>query len=283
MSSNPASRIRTAAQRALAEHANEIRKLGKRTIEDIIEIGKHLIAAKELAGHGYWLSWLKQELGWASESSALRYMHVAELSESVSLTDLDIDLAALYRLAAPSTPSEVVEHVVALGRRITDEDVAARRIVDEVVDEEPPQAREISFVRGGFEKGEADQAWRSRYGAERKLPYYREEVEEQPVRQVRHQVTYERETVVVPYYVPHDQPAPRTIEDFQRDRNRGRAEALARHLEGVERNLDEQQDTGAIIKALTNEERDQARRVVDKLKAALDEDEIDVEAPDQLN
>jgi hypothetical protein len=36
---------------------------------------------------------------------------------------------------------------------------------------------------------------------------------------------------------------------------------------------------------VTDEERDQARRVVDKLKAALDEDEMNVERPsdDRLN
>ena len=164
---------------------------------------------------------------------------------------------------------------------MTDEDVATRWITYERVVEEPPQAREITYMARDVDGGstmrtaresDAEYAYRSRYGTERKVPYYREEAEEQPVRQVRFEVETTRETVVVPYYVPHDQPAPRTIEDFQRDRNRGRAEALTRHLDGVERNLDED-DAGAIIEALTDEERDQGRRVVDKLKAALDEGE----------
>ena len=111
----------------------------------------------------------------------------------------------------------------------------------------------------------------------------RGEAEEQPVRQVRHQVTYERERVIVPFYVPHEQPAPRTIEDFQRDRILATAEALARRLEGIERDLAEHQDIGAIIDALTDEERDQDRRVVAKLKVALDEDEMRAVDPDQLN
>jgi hypothetical protein len=111
----------------------------------------------------------------------------------------------------------------------------------------------------------------------------RGEAEEQPVSQVRHQVTYERECVIVPFYVPHEQPAPRTIEDFQRDRILATAEALARRLEGIERDLAEHQDIGAIIDALTDEERDQARRVVAKLKVALDEDEMRAVDPDQLN
>jgi hypothetical protein len=91
--SNPVSRIRADTQ--LAEHANEIRRLGRRSIEDIVAIGQHLIAAKALAGHGHWLPWLKQELGWASESSALRFMHIAELAKSFRLTDLDIDYSSL--------------------------------------------------------------------------------------------------------------------------------------------------------------------------------------------
>jgi hypothetical protein len=271
--SNPVSH--TDAEAELAEYAREIRAFGKQAV---IEIGKRLIKAKAIAGHGNWLPWLDREFGW-TDDTALNFMRVATLAESRNFRDLNVPVSGLYLLAAPSTPTEVVEAIAERGEqgeRLSLAEVktiiaevkarAARTIEYEVDDEEPPQEREISYARVGFEKGDAEQAYRSRYG---------------DVRQVRHQVTYERETVVVPYYVPHEQPAPRTIEDFQRDRIRGRAEALARHLEGVEHNLDEH-DTGAIIEALSDEERDQARRVVDKLKAALDEDEMS-EAPDQLN
>jgi reverse transcriptase-like protein len=51
MSSNPASRIRTRMLAQLTERAAAIRTLDKRTIENVVEIGKHLIASKELAGH----------------------------------------------------------------------------------------------------------------------------------------------------------------------------------------------------------------------------------------
>ena len=115
--------ISDAVDAELAEHANEIRKLGKRAIGDVIEVGKHLIAAKKLAGHGNWLPWLEREFGWASESTALRFMRAAELAKSVSLTDLNIDLSAIHLLAAPSTPVEVVEEVVALDKKITTKDV----------------------------------------------------------------------------------------------------------------------------------------------------------------
>ena len=113
--SNSASRINFDAQ--LAEHANEIRRLGKRAVADIIEIGKRLIAAKQLCGHGNWLSWLEREFGWA-ERTARNFMSAAELAaKSAIVADLNIDLGALYRLAAPSTPAEVVAKVVARGER----------------------------------------------------------------------------------------------------------------------------------------------------------------------
>ena len=44
---------------ALAEHAAMIRRLGKRVVEDIIDIGRRLTLAKELVGHGNWA------LGWS--------------------------------------------------------------------------------------------------------------------------------------------------------------------------------------------------------------------------
>jgi hypothetical protein len=282
--SNPVSRSDADAQ--LAEHAAAIRRLDKRTIETIVETGKHLIAAKELAGHGHWLSWLRQDLGWASESSALRYMNVARLNESVRLTDLSIDLTALYRLASPSTPPEVVEHVVALGRRITDEDVAARMIEYEVVDDEPPQAREIRYVAGDIDdglatrithEGDAEQAWRTRYGAVREVPCYRGEVEEPPVRRVRLQVETTRETVVVPYYIdaPRKEEAPRVdVDDIRGRRIRSKADELLQGLSAIVAALAGNWDIGEIVAALTDDERDQFRRgieAVDRLKAALDE------------
>ena len=54
-----------AVQQGLAEHAKEIRKLGKRAIEDIIEIGRRLTEAKKLVGYGHWGNWLEKEFGWS--------------------------------------------------------------------------------------------------------------------------------------------------------------------------------------------------------------------------
>jgi hypothetical protein len=71
-------------------------------------------------------------------------MNVAEMAaKSPTVGDLDIDFRGLYLLAAPSTPTEVVEDVAALGRKITAEDVAqatsARKTADGVQDPAAPQ------------------------------------------------------------------------------------------------------------------------------------------------
>jgi hypothetical protein len=96
---------------ALAEHANAIRTLGKQTIHNVIEIGRHLTEAKKIAGHGNWLPWLRQEFDW-SESTALRFMRVYELGKSVTVTDLELPVKAIYLLAAPSTPEEARDEII---------------------------------------------------------------------------------------------------------------------------------------------------------------------------
>jgi hypothetical protein len=96
-----------------------------RTAQDIIEIGKDLAAVKEKIGHGNWLPWLDAEFG-MGDSTARRLMRVANKfgGKSVSLTDFTKE--ALYELAAPSTPDEVVDAAVAkiaAGGTVTVDDV----------------------------------------------------------------------------------------------------------------------------------------------------------------
>jgi hypothetical protein len=86
------------------------RRCRKRAVADIIEIGRRLTEAKAIAGHGGWLPWLEREFGWTYRT-AVNFMRVAELSKSETVSDLSVDMAGLYRLAAPSTPAEVVEAV----------------------------------------------------------------------------------------------------------------------------------------------------------------------------
>jgi hypothetical protein len=100
---------------ALAEHAAEIRRLGKRVVADVIEIGRRLGECRLiLKGEGCWRAWLDSELR-LSPQTAGRFIQVHELSQGRSnLEHLDLPVSALYQLAAPSTPTEARDAVLDL-------------------------------------------------------------------------------------------------------------------------------------------------------------------------
>jgi len=98
----------------LVEHAAAIRQLGKQTVENVIEIGRHLTEAKAEIRRlgGSWGNWLQAEFKW-SDQQARRCMHIFERkSELNNLLNADLPVSALYLLAAPSTPREAVDEVV---------------------------------------------------------------------------------------------------------------------------------------------------------------------------
>lgn len=84
----------------------------KRTAEDIIEIGKDLIVAKEKCGHGGFEKWLKTEFE-MSQDSAQRFINVAKsFGDNPHNAVFDLKPTALYMLSAPSTPETVREVVI---------------------------------------------------------------------------------------------------------------------------------------------------------------------------
>jgi hypothetical protein len=113
-SDDPVARIRDAALEKAApeliEHAEAIRRLGKRILSDVIEIGERLTRARRLVGPGHWLAWLKTEIGWSDET-ARRFMDVYETSRSHNLWDLQVPVSALYDLAR--APKEIRDEVIA--------------------------------------------------------------------------------------------------------------------------------------------------------------------------
>jgi hypothetical protein len=138
----------------LAEHADKIRRLGKRIASDIVEIGARLIVAKKLAGHGHWLAWLDRELGW-EEKTAERYMRVHQLvaSRSDKLPDLlSVPVSGLYLLAAPSTPEaarEAIAEQVQAGEAVTVasvKDTIAEAKSDKLSNLKPDPHRELGRV-----------------------------------------------------------------------------------------------------------------------------------------
>lgn len=108
-----------------------IKERVKKTVEDIIEVGKDLLNVRQQLEHGQFGTWLKAEFGW-SERSAQNFMSVAEKFKSAKFADLPIQPSAAYLLAAPSVPDEARQKAVEkaeAGEEITF--VAAKQIVAE--------------------------------------------------------------------------------------------------------------------------------------------------------
>jgi DNA-binding XRE family transcriptional regulator len=108
---------------------DEIRRLGKQTIESICEIGRLLTEVKQRLPHGQWLPWLAAEFAW-SETTARRFMDSYELFKSAKLEDLprllELPPSAVAELAARSTPEAArreVLHYAADGRTSTTSEV----------------------------------------------------------------------------------------------------------------------------------------------------------------
>ncbi len=119
----------------LAEHAGEIRVLGKRAVTDVIEIGRRLTECKRICGHGNWLPWFDREFGW-TEQTALNFMRLAALNKSKTVLDLDVPLKALYLLAAPSTPEEAGDEIIE--RAETGETVSTEIITTAIANRRQP-------------------------------------------------------------------------------------------------------------------------------------------------
>lgn len=93
------------------EAAERIKLRLRRTAEDIIEIGRDLIAVKERLPHGQFLPWLEAEFG-MSDETARKMMRVAEVYGPKIQSGWNFPPpTVMYELAAPKTPLEVREEV----------------------------------------------------------------------------------------------------------------------------------------------------------------------------
>jgi hypothetical protein len=105
--------ISPSVQAALDEHAEAIRAYAKRTIDDVLEIGRRLAEVKKLVGRAAFLPWLDQVLG-CSEDTAEHFIALHALQRQLpNVRKLDLPLSGLYLLAHRSTPPEAVEAIVA--------------------------------------------------------------------------------------------------------------------------------------------------------------------------
>lgn len=114
----------------LREAADRIRVRMSRAGQDIVEIGRELIAVKDRVGHGNFLPWIDREFG-MSDQSAANFMNVARRYGDQIPNGLEFQPAVLYALAAPSTPEEVRTEVAeraAAGELVTVEDVRVLKL-----------------------------------------------------------------------------------------------------------------------------------------------------------
>jgi hypothetical protein len=110
---------------ALARHAEAIREIGRKTIANIIEIGRHLTHAKAIAGHGNWLPWLEIEFSW-TDRTARNYMGIYEMmAKSETFSDLAITVSELYKLKkVPSHLRDPILDRLRGGEKLTPAEVA---------------------------------------------------------------------------------------------------------------------------------------------------------------
>jgi Protein of unknown function (DUF3102) len=170
---------------------DQIKRLGKQTVESIVEIGRLLTEVKARLPHGQWLPWLQAEFRW-SETTARRFMDSYSLIKSAKLEDLpkllELPPSAIADLGASSTPelarqevlakvkqgekvkTKAVKAVVAKHKptRAVKAETGAPTIVDEPKESTPePEAQHVIKTARRDGKG---QHYEMRVGANKKKP-----------------------------------------------------------------------------------------------------------------
>jgi len=114
-------------RRYVMERAERIHNLARMTAAGIVQIGQYLMEVKERLKHGQFLDWIDAEFAWA-ERSVRRFMEVYEAFKSANLADMQIDVSALYLIAAPKIPEPARAEVIRRaenGEKVTHEGARA--------------------------------------------------------------------------------------------------------------------------------------------------------------
>jgi hypothetical protein len=132
----------------LREQAIRIRtRIGKAT-QDLIDIGRDLLAAKKhLLDHGEFIKWVESEVGIARRT-AQAYMAIAKLADAKGAAIALLPPTTVHRLAAKSAPPEVVSEVVA---KAESGDLLPDRTVFEMISEAKSQKKkteQLNRLRG---------------------------------------------------------------------------------------------------------------------------------------
>jgi hypothetical protein len=129
----------------LRRQATRIRtRIGKAT-QDLIDIGRDLLAAKKhLIDHGDFIKWVEAEVGIARRT-AQAYMAIAKLADDKGAAVALLPPTTVHRLASKSAPPEVVSEVVA---KAQSGDVLPDRTVSEMILEAKFQRKNAARYEG---------------------------------------------------------------------------------------------------------------------------------------
>lgn len=117
-------------QEIIQQKTGTIHRMVRRTAQDIIEIGQHLIEVKKMLPHGTFRAWSQAEFGW-KPVRVTQFINVAKrLSNVQDPEHLPSALDTLALLAAPSTPEAAREEL--LERSTNGRDITYR-VASEIV------------------------------------------------------------------------------------------------------------------------------------------------------
>jgi hypothetical protein len=213
---------------------DQIRRLGKQTVENIVEIGRLLIEVKERLPHGQWLPWLHAEFAW-SETTARRFMDSHVLFKSAKLEDLprllELPPSAVAEIAASSTPRSARREIldqVAAGKTPTTAQVreTVRRHKPtpkpKTVDgDRPPELKRVEPPKPELVEGRDYRLVEDQYGFKHREPISAEPI---PSKQ-QSQIGYAVETLV--RAIVNDPTVVADLEAVIADHEKTRAEAVA--------------------------------------------------------
>ena len=130
--------------------AERIKLRLKRTVEDIIEIGRELTAIKAELPHGQFLPWIAAEFE-MDQKTAFNFMSVYERFGSGKLGIIpNFKPTILYALSAPSTPESVIDKAIEqaeAGDKVTVADVKQWKEAAQVASQRAEEFRQESNIR----------------------------------------------------------------------------------------------------------------------------------------
>ncbi|KFB66653.1 DUF3102 domain-containing protein [Candidatus Accumulibacter vicinus] len=125
--------------------AERIKLRLKRTVEDIIEIGRELAAVKEELPHGQFLPWIAAEFEMSRQTADNFEAVYKRFGNGKLLNFSNLKPSILYALSAPSTPESVIDKAVAKaesGEKVTVADVRDWKALEAELEIEKRRNRE---------------------------------------------------------------------------------------------------------------------------------------------